>query len=88
MISYYTLPSTIVDHPRYKALKAAYSFYNVATKCDLTELMNDALVLARNVSYAKPHILTFCFSVFFKVVNYNETTSYQTDGVSQFQNWR
>jgi len=51
MISYYTLPSTIVDHPRYKALKAAYSFYNVATKCDLTELMNDALVLARNEEF-------------------------------------
>lgn len=47
-VSYYTLPSTVVDHPKYKSLKAAYLFYMVATKADLTSLMNDALILARN----------------------------------------
>lgn len=48
MFSFYTLPSTVVDHPRYKALKAAYSFYNVASSVKLVELMNDALVIARD----------------------------------------
>lgn len=50
MFSYYQLPSTVVDHPRYKSLKAAYSFYNVAGKTSLKELLNDALVVARDVS--------------------------------------
>eukprot|EP00038_Savillea_parva_P008146 m.175036 g.175036 ORF g.175036 m.175036 type:complete len:510 (+) comp13918_c0_seq1:68-1597(+) len=47
MISYYTLPSTIVHHPEHKLLKAAYSFYNVPGKTDITQLMQDALTLAK-----------------------------------------
>ena len=49
MFSFYQLPSTVVDHPRYKSLKAAYSFYNVASSTKLVDLMNDALVIARDV---------------------------------------
>ena len=30
--SFYHLPSTIMNHPAHKTLRAAYSFYNVATK--------------------------------------------------------
>lgn len=48
MVSFYTLPSTVVDHPKHKTLKAAYSFYNVASRAKLSELMNDALVVAKN----------------------------------------
>jgi len=47
MFSFYQLPSTVVDHPKYKDLKAAYSFYNVATTVPLKELMNDALIIAK-----------------------------------------
>jgi len=51
LLSFYQLPSTVVDHPRYKSLKAAYSFYNVAKKNSLYDLVNDALVIAKNDNY-------------------------------------
>lgn len=51
MFSYYQLPSTVVDHPKYKTLKAAYSFYNVASTTPLKELLNDALIIARNDNF-------------------------------------
>lgn len=46
-VSYYTLPSTVMHHPVHKILKAAYSFYNVSTKTPWVDLMNDALVSAK-----------------------------------------
>ena len=49
-LSFYTLPSTIMNHPTHKSLKAAYSFYNVHTKTPLIDLMGDALILAKSVS--------------------------------------
>lgn len=48
-LSFYTLPSTIMNHPTHKSLKAAYSFYNVHTQTPLLDLMSDALVLAKMV---------------------------------------
>lgn len=45
-ISFYILPSTIVNNANYKTLKAAYSYYNVANSVPLVTLMNDALILA------------------------------------------
>lgn len=47
--SFYHLPSTIMHHPTYKSLKAAYSFHNVATKTPLNQLMNDMLISAKNL---------------------------------------
>ncbi len=44
MISFYHLPSTILG--KEETLYAAYSYYNVATSVDLTDLMRDALILA------------------------------------------
>lgn len=46
LISFYTLPSSILHHPQYKTLNAAYSWYNVSTKTPLVDLMRDALILA------------------------------------------
>lgn len=51
LVSFYTLPSTIMHHPTYRTLKAAYSFYNVSTKTPWVDLMQDALISARDVSY-------------------------------------
>ena len=51
MCSFYTLPSTIIGHPRHNTLKAAYSFYNVANKTSWTNLMADALVFARQKDF-------------------------------------
>ncbi|GKY94282.1 hypothetical protein MPSEU_000394000 [Mayamaea pseudoterrestris] len=45
-ISFYHLPSTILNHD--DTLRAAYSFYNVATSVPLADLMKDALILAKN----------------------------------------
>jgi len=45
--SFYSLPSTILGHEKYNLLKAAYSYWNVATTVPLHELMNDALILAK-----------------------------------------
>jgi len=44
MVSFYHLPSTILNKD--ETLFAAYSYYNVATTMDLTDLMRDALILA------------------------------------------
>ena len=52
MVSFYTLPSTVMSHPTYNKLKAAYSFYNVSTVTPWVDLIGDALVLARKVRQA------------------------------------
>ncbi|KAL1790028.1 Glycylpeptide N-tetradecanoyltransferase 1 [Sigmodon hispidus] len=46
-LSFYMLPSTIMNHSTHKSLKAAYSFYHVHTQTPLPDLMSDALVLAK-----------------------------------------
>nr|CAG4640821.1 EOG090X055U [Eulimnadia texana] len=51
MVSYYTLPSTVMHHPVHKSLKAAYSFYNASTVTPWTDLINDALILAKNANF-------------------------------------
>lgn len=48
--SFYTLPSTVMHHPTYKSIKAAYAFYNVGSKdVSLQNVMQDALTVAKNV---------------------------------------
>ncbi|XP_069504503.1 glycylpeptide N-tetradecanoyltransferase 2 isoform X4 [Ambystoma mexicanum] len=47
LLSFYTLPSTVMHHPVHKTLKAAYSFYNIHTETPLLDLMNDALIIAK-----------------------------------------
>lgn len=46
--SYYHLHSSVMRNPKHNTLYAGYSFYNVATTVDLTELMRDCLILAKN----------------------------------------
>ncbi|TWW70285.1 putative all-trans-retinol 13,14-reductase [Takifugu flavidus] len=50
-LSFYTLPSTIMNHPVHHSLKAAYSFYNVHTVTPLLDLMQDALILAKSKGF-------------------------------------
>ncbi|XP_074658765.1 glycylpeptide N-tetradecanoyltransferase 1-like isoform X1 [Tubulanus polymorphus] len=50
-ISFYTLPSTIMRHPQYNTLKAAYSFYNVTTRTPWKDLMEDALIVAKQKDF-------------------------------------
>lgn len=51
MVSFYTLPSTVMSHPTYDNIKAAYSFYNVAGSVSWVDLMSDALVLAKKLDF-------------------------------------
>lgn len=47
LVSYYALPSTVMHHPVHKQIKAAYSFYNVATATNINDLIFDALISAK-----------------------------------------
>ncbi|CAF4305058.1 unnamed protein product, partial [Adineta steineri] len=47
-ISYYHLPSTIINHPEYKTLNACYMYYYAASRTPLTDLVNDCLIQAHN----------------------------------------
>merc|ERR1712151_1397545 len=49
--SFYSLPSTILGNDKYTLLKAAYSYWNVATTVSLAELMYDALILAKQQDF-------------------------------------
>jgi len=50
-VSFYTLPSTVMNHPQHTSIKAAYSFYNVSTETPWPDLMGDALVLAKKTNF-------------------------------------
>jgi len=47
LCSFYNLPSSIIGNKKHSNLKAAYSFYNVATTVTFKELMQDGLILAK-----------------------------------------
>ena len=49
--SFYTLPSSIINHPQHSELLAAYSYYNVANTVPLKSLMNDLLTAAKSSGY-------------------------------------
>lgn len=46
-LSFYTLLSTIMNHPLHNNLKAVYSFYNVHNQTPLLDLKIKALVLTK-----------------------------------------
>ncbi len=47
LLSFYTLPSTVIGNEKYDTLTAAYMYYTVATETPLNKLMQDALILAK-----------------------------------------
>ncbi|EYC28441.1 hypothetical protein Y032_0007g3225 [Ancylostoma ceylanicum] len=51
MLSFYSLPSSVMHHPVHKSIRAVYSFYNVATTIPFKQLMNDALILAHKLGF-------------------------------------
>jgi glycylpeptide N-tetradecanoyltransferase len=46
--SFYNLPSTVLGNSRHDTLRAAYSYYNVAVKTPLEDLVRNVMVCARN----------------------------------------
>jgi glycylpeptide N-tetradecanoyltransferase len=51
MLSFYTLPSTILGHPEHNELRAAYMYYTVPGATPLKQLINDAMILAASKGY-------------------------------------
>ncbi|ETN83870.1 Myristoyl-CoA:protein N-myristoyltransferase domain protein [Necator americanus] len=51
MLSFYSLPSSVMHHPVHKSIRAVYSFYNVATTVPFKQLMNDALIFAHKLGF-------------------------------------
>lgn len=47
LISFYSLPSSVLKHPVHKTLNAAYSYYFVPGQYDLKSLYSSALILAK-----------------------------------------
>jgi glycylpeptide N-tetradecanoyltransferase len=50
-ISFYSLPSTILNHDLHKILWAAYSFFNIANSVTVKELIRNALILANREKF-------------------------------------
>eukprot|EP01067_Filipodium_phascolosomae_P009205 Filipodium_phascolosomae@DN8144_c0_g1_i1.p1 len=51
LVSFYALPSSILGNPQYSTLKAVYSYWNVARTVPWKDLMNDSLILAKNLDF-------------------------------------
>ncbi|VDL84378.1 unnamed protein product [Nippostrongylus brasiliensis] len=51
MLSFYSLPSSVMQHPVHKSIRAVYSFYNVANTVPFKQLMNDALIFAHKLGF-------------------------------------
>lgn len=50
-VSFYNLPSTVLQNPKHDHIKAAYSYYHVANSVSLKALLNDALILAKKEDF-------------------------------------
>jgi len=48
-ISFYCVSLSVLNNEHYSELKTAYLFYNVQTKINKTQLINDCLILAKNI---------------------------------------
>jgi glycylpeptide N-tetradecanoyltransferase len=51
LLSFYCLPSSVMNHSKHKLIRAAYAFYSVAKSVPLKQLMHDALILAHNEDF-------------------------------------
>ena len=50
-MSFYSLPSNIIGNDKHKELRAAFSYYNIANSVDILDLVQDALICARNAGF-------------------------------------
>ncbi|CAI2349559.1 unnamed protein product [Caenorhabditis sp. 36 PRJEB53466] len=51
LVSFYSLPSTVMGNSTHKTIFAAYLYYYVAGSAHIKDLLNDALILARNQQF-------------------------------------
>eukprot|EP00010_Vexillifera_abyssalis_P004751 CAMPEP_0201552710 /NCGR_PEP_ID=MMETSP0173_2-20130828/16990_1 /ASSEMBLY_ACC=CAM_ASM_000268 /TAXON_ID=218659 /ORGANISM="Vexillifera sp., Strain DIVA3 564/2" /LENGTH=424 /DNA_ID=CAMNT_0047963233 /DNA_START=21 /DNA_END=1292 /DNA_ORIENTATION=+ len=85
LISFYQLPSSILNHPRHHTLNAAYSFYNVSTSTPMEKLLKDALILAKSRRFDVFNAL----DMFENEANFKELKFLPGDGHLQYYiyNW-
>ena len=50
-LSFYSLPSTVIGHPKHDSLNAAYCYYYVANTVDSAALLTDALTIAAGLKF-------------------------------------
>ncbi|GMS89186.1 hypothetical protein PENTCL1PPCAC_11361 [Pristionchus entomophagus] len=51
MVSFYSLPSTVMQHAVHKAIRAAYGYYCVPGSVPLKQLVNDMLIIAHQIGF-------------------------------------
>ena len=51
LLSFYTLPSTIIGNDQYQELRAAYMFYTVPNNHAIADLLQNALILAASTGH-------------------------------------
>lgn len=51
------LPSQVIKNPKYKQLRASYSFYNVSTVTPLIQLIENALISAKQQDFDVYNVL-------------------------------
>ncbi|GMT18138.1 hypothetical protein PFISCL1PPCAC_9435 [Pristionchus fissidentatus] len=51
MVSFYSLPSTVMQHPVHKTIRAAYGYYCVPGSVPLKQLVNDSLIIAHQIGF-------------------------------------
>ena len=56
-VSFYVLPSSILNHPKHKILKSVYGFYNVSTQTLWKDLITDALIMAKQLGFDVYNVL-------------------------------
>jgi len=83
---FYTLASTVIGHPVHKTLKAAYSYYNVATSVPLEALVKDTLIFAKSLNYD----VFNCLDIMLNESVLKELKFGKGDGTLQYYlyNWR
>ena len=83
LISFYCLPSSVLQNPNYKKLMAAYSFFNINTSCDFKDLMKCALILAKNENFD----VFNCLNIMENETVFQDLLFGQGDGTLKYYFW-
>ena len=83
LISFYCLPSSVLQSPKYKKLMAAYSFFNINTSCDFKDLMKCALILAKKENFD----VFNCLNIMENETVFKDLLFGQGDGTLKYYFW-
>ena len=83
LISFYCLPSSVLQNPNYKKLMAAYSFFNINTSCEFKDLMKCALILAKKENFDVYN----CLNIMENETIFKDLLFGQGDGTLKYYFW-